>query len=103
MPLATRSKCLRGVADMWAVWWVWIVGGFALGVLEVLLPGYVFLGAAIGAILTGLLVGVGVLGANLPFLIMVFALASLASWAGLWRVFGRSQGQTKIWHKDIND
>ena len=38
---------------MWAVWWVWVVAGFALGVVEVLLPGFIFLGFAIGAVVTG--------------------------------------------------
>ena len=49
---------------MWAVWWVWVVAGFALGVVEVLMPGFIFLGFAIGAVITGLLVGIGVLGGN---------------------------------------
>ena len=35
---------------LWQVWWVWIVAGFALGVLEVIAPGYIFLGFAIGAV-----------------------------------------------------
>ena len=34
-------------------WWAWVVLGFALGVLEILAPGYIFLGFAIGAVLTG--------------------------------------------------
>ena len=38
---------------MWNVWWVWIVAGFSLGVLEILAPGYIFLGFAIGALVTG--------------------------------------------------
>ena len=88
---------------MWATWWVWIVGGFALGVLEVLVPGYVFLGAAIGAVLTGVLVGMGFLGDNLPLSALVFAVAALAAWAALWRVYGAGKGQIKIWDKDIND
>ena len=35
-------------------WWAWIVLGFALGVLEILVPGFIFLGFAIGAVLTGI-------------------------------------------------
>lgn len=88
---------------MWGVWWVWIVAGFALGVLEVLAPGYIFLGFAIGAIATGLLVGIGVLGANLPLLICVFAVASVLAWLALRRLVGIRPGQTKIWDRDIND
>ena len=88
---------------MWAVWWVWVVAGFALGVLEVLLPGFIFLGFAIGAVITGVLVGIGLLGANVPLLVLVFALASLAAWYGLRRMFGIKGGSVKLWDKDINE
>jgi membrane protein implicated in regulation of membrane protease activity len=87
---------------MWNVWWVWIVAGFALGVLEILAPGYIFLGFAIGAIMTGVLLGFGVLGSNLPLLLLVFAVLSLVAWFVLRRSVG-VQDQVKIWHKDIND
>ena len=88
---------------MWAVWWVWVVAGFALGVVEVLVPGFIFLGFAIGAVVTGVLVGIGLLGANVAALILVFALASLAAWFGLRRVFGARGGDVKLWDKDVND
>ncbi len=88
---------------MWATWWVWVVAGFALGVVEVLVPGFIFLGFAIGAVITGVLVGIGLLGANVPLLILVFALASLAAWFGLHKMFGRREGQVKLWDKDINE
>ena len=64
---------------MWNVWWVWIVAGFALGVLEILAPGYIFLGFAMGALLTGVLLGVGVLGGSLPLLLLVIASSSSSS------------------------
>ena len=88
---------------MWAVWWVWVVAGFALGVVEVLVPGFIFLGFAIGAVITGVLIGIGLLGTNVPLLILVFALASLAAWFGLRRVFGGRDGDVKLWDKDVND
>lgn len=88
---------------MWNVWWVWIVAGFALGVLEILAPGYIFLGFAMGALLTGVLLGFGVLGGSLPLLLMVFAVLSLVTWLILRRVVGVTDSQAKIWHKDIND
>jgi membrane protein implicated in regulation of membrane protease activity len=87
----------------WATWWAWVVAGFALGVLEVIIPGYVFLGFAVGAVLTGGLIGIGVLGGNMAFAILVFALLSLAGWFVLRRIFGRQDGQVKLWHRDIND
>ena len=88
---------------MWAVWWVWVVAGFALGVVEVLVPGFIFLGFAIGAVITGILVGIGLLGANVAVLVLVFALASLGAWFVLRRMFGAQGGDVKLWDKDIND
>lgn len=89
---------------IWNVWWAWIAGGFLIGALEVVLPGYIFLGFAIGAILTGILLGLGVLGLAGPStLLLVFALASLAAWAALRFGLGMHKGQVKIWHRDIND
>lgn len=87
---------------MWNVWWVWIAGGFALGVAEVLLPGFIFLGFAIGAVLTGILLGFG-LAVSLPLLLLIFALLSLAAWIGLRATLGVHKGQVKLWDKDINE
>ena len=33
----------------WSEWWVWAAGALILAIIEVLVPGYVFLGFAIGA------------------------------------------------------
>ncbi|MEO5613586.1 NfeD family protein [Cypionkella psychrotolerans] len=87
---------------MWTVWWVWIAGGFALGVAEVLLPGFIFLGFALGAVLTGVFLGIG-LSVSLPLTLLIFALLSLASWIGLRATVGVKKGQVKLWDKDIND
>ncbi|MCU0800229.1 MAG: hypothetical protein MUD11_00395 [Rhodobacteraceae bacterium] len=88
---------------MWTTWWVWIVGGFALGVLEVLVPGYIFLGFAVGAVLTGILLGTGLLGSSFTVTMLIFSLASLAAWYLLRATLSRHEGQVKIWHKDVND
>jgi membrane protein implicated in regulation of membrane protease activity len=88
---------------MWTTWWVWVVAGFALGVLEVIVPGYIFLGFAIGAVLTGILIAAGILGSNITVTILLFALSSLAAWYALRALLGRHDGQVKIWHKDVND
>ncbi len=86
-----------------SLWWVWIVAGFALGVLEVLAPGYIFLGFALGAVATGFLVGIGVLGATLPATLLVFALASLAAWLVTRKLLGSQASKAKIWDRVIND
>lgn len=87
---------------LWDIWWVWIVAGFALGILEIFVPGFIFVGFAIGAVLTGALIGLG-LEAGLPVLILIFALLSLAAWIVMRRLVGRWHGQVKIWDRDIND
>jgi membrane protein implicated in regulation of membrane protease activity len=91
---------LQTLAD---TWWAWIVLGFALGVLEILAPGYIFLGFAIGAVLTGILVGTGLAPAGLALLLLIFAVASVLAWLALRRTMGIRKGQVKIWDRDIND
>ena len=86
----------------WTVWWAWVVFGVALGVLEVLVPGFIFLGFAVGAVLVGVLVGIGLLGGSVPVLALVFAVLSLVAWVVLRRVVGVKEGQVKVWDKDIN-
>ncbi len=88
---------------MAAPWWVWVVAGLALAALEVLAAGYVFLGLAVGAVATGALIGLGVLGGGLPLALLAFALASLAAWGALRLALGRPRGDVKVWEKDIND
>ncbi len=89
--------------DMMSIWWVWVVLGFALGVLEVLAPGYIFLGFAIGAVVTGALVGIGLAPTGVAALLFIFAVASLVAWLALRRTMGVRAGQVKVWDKDIND
>lgn len=89
--------------QIWNIWWAWIVLGFTLGVLEILAPGFIFLGFAVGAIVTGALVGLGLTAiAGGPLLILIFALTSLLAWLAL-RRWGKRSGQVKIWDRDIND
>ncbi len=89
---------------MWQVWWVWIAAGFVIGIFEVALPGFIFLGFAGGAIITGVLIGIGILStASFSLLLAVFSFASLVVWWVLRRLIGRHPGQVKIWDRDIND
>lgn len=89
-------------ATLMGTWWAWVILGFALGVLEVLAPGFIFLGFAIGAVVTGVLVGFGV-PAGPTALILIFAVVSVLAWLILRRVVGVRDGQVKIWDRDIND
>ncbi|MDG1130358.1 hypothetical protein ABWH93_12065 [Seohaeicola saemankumensis] len=88
---------------LWQEWWVWVVVGVTLAVAEVMLPGFILLGFAIGAALVGLLLLIGLLGGNLFVLILVFAIASLVAWIALRRLVGIRKGQVKIWDRDINE
>ncbi len=88
---------------MAGVWWIWVVAGFGLAILEVILPGYIFAGFAVAAVLTGGLIWLGVLGANLPVALAVFALVSLVAWGALRALFGKNLGEVKRWDRDIND
>ena len=58
---------------IWATWWIWMIAGLSLAFLEVLVPGYIFLGFALGA------------------------------WRVLRKGLGGRQGQVKIWDRDINE
>ncbi|WP_255683614.1 NfeD family protein [Allitabrizicola rongguiensis] len=87
---------------MWTEWWVWVVAGLVLAILEVVLPGYIFAGFAVGAVLTGGMTWLGLLGGSLPAALVVFAVLSLGGWAIMRVVFGKNTGEVKRWDKDIN-
>lgn len=84
-------------------WWVWMAAAVVLAILEVLVPGYIFLGFAIGAFFVGLALVMGLVGFTLPWALVVFAVLSLISFLVLRKVFGIRHGQVKIWDRDIND
>lgn len=89
--------------ELWTIWWVWVVAGVALAILEVVIPGFVFLGFAVGAGLTGILVLAGIAPGNVAALALVFAVLSLLAWLVLRRSVGVTRGQVKVWTEDIND
>ena len=88
---------------LWQEWWIWMVAGAVLAILEVLIPGFILLGFAVGAGITGALLWLGVLGGSLALLLLVFAVSSLIAWLALRSLVGVQHGQVKIWDRDIND
>lgn len=93
---------------MMGSWWVWAVGALVLGAVEMLAPGFIFLGFAIGAgVIALLLLFGGPLAAWLiasPGLMLVgFAGLSLLAWVGLRFVFGSPGRSPKTFDHDIND
>ena len=88
---------------LWSLWWVWLAAALILAIVEVLAPGFIFLGFAIGVALTGLGIAVGLVGGSLPVLILVAAVLSLVAWLVLRRVVGLRKGQVKVWDRDVNE
>ena len=88
---------------LWLEWWFWMAGALALATLEVIVPGYIFLGFAFGAGVMGLLMLFGVTLSGLALTLAIFAVMSLVSYLVMRRVFGLRKGQVKIWDTDIND
>ncbi|MBO9477484.1 hypothetical protein J7382_08050 [Shimia sp. R11_0] len=91
------------MTDYLVVWWVWLALALVLAILEVLAPGFIFLGFAAGAALVGLALLTPLQALSLPVILLGFAALSLASWLLLRRVFSLPGGQVKKFHHDIND
>ena len=93
---------------LWQEWWVWGAAALVLAIREVLLPSFVLLGFAGGAVVVALLmlIGgpfVGWMVGSLPITLLVFAVASLVCWLILRRALGVQRGQVKTFDHDIND
>ena len=91
------------MATIVGIWWVWLSLALLLGIVEIMMPGFIFLGFALGAIVMALLVAIlpNTLGA--PVAIAIFAGLSLIAWIAL-RVGFRKQGSdARIITHDIND
>ncbi|MDD8023000.1 MAG: hypothetical protein PHX82_07835 [Paracoccaceae bacterium] len=88
---------------IWQQAWVWVAGGVTLAALEMLAPGFYLLGLAAGAILVGVLVWLGLLGASLSPMLLVMAVAAVPVWFLARRPVGVRAGQVKRWDRDINE
>ncbi|WP_442773252.1 NfeD family protein [Paenirhodobacter enshiensis] len=82
--------------------WIWITAGVVLAFLELLLPGFYLLGFAIGAVATGGLIWAGLIG-SVPVALLALAVIAILAWVVLRRALGIRHGQTRIWHRDINE
>ncbi|MBK0326956.1 hypothetical protein I5535_06565 [Rhodobacteraceae bacterium F11138] len=87
---------------LFSFWWAWLCAALVLGIAEVLAPGFIFLGFALGAVAVALLLGIG-LTFTLPLLLLVFAALSLIAWLALRRFFALPRGQVKRFRNDINE
>ncbi|GAB4267633.1 MAG: hypothetical protein Kow0013_17720 [Pararhodobacter sp.] len=93
---------------MHTIWWVWVAVGLGLAILELFAPGFLFAGFAVGAVVTG-----GIMGLNLPGSVwleespinalVVFAILSLGVWLAMRAAMGIRKGQIKTIDRDINE
>jgi membrane protein implicated in regulation of membrane protease activity len=83
--------------------WLWVIAAVVLALAEVLLPGFVLLGFAIGAVAVAVGLWLHVLGGSVAVMLLVWAVDSALAWWLLKRFFGRHDEQPKIWKRDINE
>lgn len=91
------------VTTLFSLWWVWLAAALALGILEVLAPGFIFLGFALAAVVMALLHLIFGLAISLPAKFALFAGLSLAGWYVMRLMFKSPGGSVKIIEKDVND
>ncbi len=91
------------MTDLMSIWWVWLAAALVFALIEILLPGFVFLGFAIGAAIVGLLLLGPLTALSWQMILLVFAALSLAAWLVLRRIFALPTGQVKTFDHDIND
>lgn len=84
------------------LWWVWVSIALALGMVELLVPGFIFLGFAIGALVMAGIVAAFTL-TNIPALIALFAGLSLIAWIALKMMFRSQSSGARIVTRDINE
>lgn len=84
--------------------WVWMVAALLLAILEVIVPGWIFFGFAVGAFFLGSILWLGIAGGmSLAWSLVIFAVLSLIAYILMRQIFGIRRGQVKIWDRDIND
>ncbi len=91
---------MAGVA-LWGLWWVWLAAALGLAILEVVVPGFVFLGFAVGAAVTALVVLLPI-DLGLTALLAIFAILSLIAWIVMRRLFKTPDDQSRVIREDIN-
>lgn len=89
-------------------WWAWGALALLFAIAEMLLPGFVLLGFAIGAGIVSIILAFGgplaaLLTGSMPIMLLAFAVLSLLAWIGLRSGFGGRGAQVKTFDEDIND
>lgn len=85
-------------------WWIWMVAALVLAIAEVLIPGWIFFGFAVGAFFLGSVIWLGIgTVLSMAWTLVIFAVLSLIAYILMRQIFGIRRGQVKIWDRDIND
>jgi membrane protein implicated in regulation of membrane protease activity len=87
---------------MLGAWWFWLSAAVVLGIVEVLVPAFIFLGFAVGAAVVGVLLALGVTMTP-AWSLVVFAVMSLVGYAAVRMALGRARGEVRVIEKDINE
>ncbi len=90
------------MAELLTFWWVWMAAALVLALIELVLPGSLFLGFALGALAMAGVVAFSAM-ANTAALLALFAVLSLLAWVALKRVFRRQSSGARVVTHDIND
>jgi len=90
------------------LWWIWVAAGLGLAILELLVPGFLFAGFAVGAVITGAVIGLSIPGSGWMLAtpinaLLVFAVLSVIAWLGMRALLGVRGGQIKKIDTDINE
>lgn len=84
--------------------WVWMTAALVLGIAEVLIPGWIFFGFAVGAFFLAAMIWLGIgTGLSLAWSLVIFSVLSLVAYILMRQMFGIRRGQVKLWDRDIND
>ncbi|MGB7241631.1 MAG: hypothetical protein WBC93_06060 [Sulfitobacter sp.] len=88
--------------SLMSLWWAWLALALVLALVEVMAPGFIFLGFAMGAVI---MAGVVALfsGLSAAALLAIFGGLSLISWVVLRVAFKRQSSGARIVKRDIND
>lgn len=85
------------------IWWVWLSAALILAIVEVMAPGFIFLGFAIGALVMAVLVALMTTPLSAPVALAIFAGLSLLAWIALRVAFRNQRSGARIIRHDIND
>ena len=89
--------------DLLALWWVWLSAALIFGLIEIIAPGFLFLGFALGALAMAGITAFSLLTLSLSAKLAVFAILSLLAWLALRRAFKPPAGNVTTFDHDIND